>query len=260
MKFASLGSGSEGNALLVQAEDGTRVLVDCGFGPREALKRLSRLGVEPPSLAGILVTHEHSDHVGGVFRLATRYQIPVMLTRGTLLVCGMNPETAAPGAVRILAHGESLRLNGLLVEPFTVPHDAREPVQYVLSDGVARLGVLTDIGHATAQVARSLAGLTALVLETNHDRQLLDASDYPESLKRRISGPWGHLENDQSAALLAMLDRSRLACVVAAHLSRRNNRPEKARAALAAVMGWSDAEIRVADQDEGLGWTSAVPA
>lgn len=254
MRFASLGSGSEGNALLVEAADGTRVMVDCGFGLREALRRLARLAVDPSSLSAVLVTHEHSDHIGGVFRFAQRYQLPVCLTRGTLLAAGAPPEGLA---VQFVGSHQSFAIGGLGVQPFTVPHDAREPVQYVFDDGEARLGVLTDIGHPTPHLPDALSRLTALVLETNHDAALLAASDYPPSLKRRIGGRYGHLENGDSAALLSRLDRGRLRSLVAAHLSRKNNRPELARAALAPVMGCAPSEVLVADQDDGLGWTPA---
>ena len=148
-------------------------------------------------------------------------------------------------------------IEGLRVEPFPVPHDAREPVQYVLDDGRSRLGVLTDIGHPTTHLGEVLSGLTALVLETNHDAALLAGSDYPPSLKQRIAGRYGHLENADSAQILGGLDRSQLRCVVAAHLSRQNNRVELARAALAPVLGWDPGQVLVADQDEGLDWQPA---
>jgi phosphoribosyl 1,2-cyclic phosphodiesterase len=261
VRFASLGSGSEGNALLVEAggrgaaSAAFRVLVDCGFGLRETAQRLARLGCEPSSLAGILVTHEHSDHIGGVFKLARAHQIPVYLTWGTLraqvLPSGCNE------LVRVIDSHAPFELPGLRIEPFPVPHDAREPVQFVLDDGQARLGVLTDIGHPTVHLPEALTNLTSLVLETNHDAGLLAVSHYPRSLKQRISGRYGHLENADSARILASLDRSRLRCVVAAHLSRHNNRAELARAALAPVLGWNEDEVAVAEQDGGFDWKSA---
>jgi len=260
VRFASLGSGSEGNGLLVETGGALpgapvfRMLVDCGFGLREAERRLARLDCPPGSLGGILVTHEHGDHVGGVFRLARAHRIPVYLTYGTLRAC---PQAAgAEALVRVIDSHEPFEAGGLRIEPFPVPHDAREPVQYVIDDGDARLGVLTDIGHATVHLSQALARLTALVLETNHDAALLAACDYPAALKRRIAGRYGHLENDESARVLASLDRSRLRQVVAAHLSRQNNRPDLARSALAPVLGWAPEAVRVADQDAGLDWVS----
>jgi phosphoribosyl 1,2-cyclic phosphodiesterase len=253
VRFSSLGSGSEGNGLLVEARDGSRLLVDCGFGIREVARRLARLQAEPAGLSAILVTHEHADHVGGVFRLARAHRIRVFLTRSTML--------AAPGIgdcdVTVIDSHEPFEVAGFRVEPFPVPHDAREPVQYVLDDGHGRLGVLTDIGHPTPHLPLALARLTALVLECNHDAALLAGSDYPAALKRRIGGRYGHLENGESAELLRSLDRGRLRRLVAAHLSRQNNRPALARLALAAAMGCQPSDVLVADQDDGLGWTDA---
>jgi phosphoribosyl 1,2-cyclic phosphodiesterase len=258
LRFASLGSGSEGNGLLVEAGGALpggiafRVLVDCGFGLKEAERRLARLGCPAASIAGILVTHEHGDHVGGVFRVARTHRIPVYMTHGTLLA---TPQAAGcEDLIHVVDSHRPFDLAGLRVEPFPVPHDAREPVQYVLDDGDARLGVLTDIGHPTAHLPQALSRLTALVLETNHDAGLLAGSAYPPALKRRISGRYGHLENADAARILAALDRSRLRQVVAAHLSRQNNRAELARAALAEVLGWLPEAVGVADQDDGLGW------
>jgi phosphoribosyl 1,2-cyclic phosphodiesterase len=254
VRFASLGSGSEGNALLVEARDGSRLLVDCGFGIREAVRRLARLEATATGLAAILVTHEHADHIGGVLRLAAAHRIPVFLTQGTMLAARAFAECEQ---VTVIGSHLPFEVAGFRVEPFPVPHDAREPVQYVLDDGDGRLGVLTDIGHPTAHLPAALAGLTALVLECNHDAGLLAASGYPPMLKRRIAGRYGHLENGDSARLLRSLDLSRLRRLVAAHLSRQNNRPELARGALAAAIGCDAAEVLVADQDDGLGWTTA---
>jgi phosphoribosyl 1,2-cyclic phosphodiesterase len=135
-----------------------------------------------------------------------------------------------------------------------VPHDAREPVQYILSDGASRLGVLTDIGASTAHVERTLSGLDALVLECNYDADLLWGGPYPKWLKERIAGPFGHLDNRQSERLLAALDRSRLKHIVGAHLSEQNNRPELARAALARAMNCEESWIGLATQEDGFGW------
>lgn len=249
MRFASLGSGSRGNALIAEA-GGTRVLVDCGFGLREAVARLARLGVAPETLDGILVTHEHDDHVGGVARLAARYRIPVYLTHGTLQAVGDLGEAE----VTVIDPHRRIAVNDLEVEPFPVPHDAREPVQYVLGDGAKRLGVLTDIGEPTAHVVQVLKECDALVLECNHDPDLLEGGPYPPSLKRRIAGRFGHLDNPASARLLSQLDGRRLRHVVAAHLSETNNRPDLARAALAGVLGCAPEWIGVATQEDGFAW------
>lgn len=249
MRFASLGSGSRGNALLVEAGR-TRILLDCGFSVRETETRLARLGVEARQLDAILVTHEHDDHVGGVARLAARHGIPVWLTHGTLRVT-----PAISGAqVRVFDPHQRFTLGDLEVEPFPVPHDAAEPAQYVFGDGAHRLGVLTDIGEPTPHVAATLSGCDALVLECNHDAEMLARGPYAPPLKRRIAGPLGHLDNGTAAALLASLDNRRLRHLVASHLSETNNTPELARNALARALGCEPGWIGVASQDNGFGW------
>jgi len=251
VRFASIGSGSEGNGLVVEA-GATRILIDCGFGVRDTALRLARLGVAPDSLDAILVTHEHSDHVGGVPAFAAKHGIAVWLTFGTLTVVG--ERFAGMERVYGFDSHDAFAIGDLEVRPFPVPHDAREPVQFVVSDGAFRLGVLTDLGMSTPCVEQSLSGCDALVLETNHDLDLLAGSDYPYSLKQRISGRFGHLHNEASAALLAAIDTSRLQHLVAAHLSQQNNTPDRARAALAAVLSCAADWIGVADQADGFGW------
>ncbi len=251
MRFASLGSGSEGNGLVVEA-GGSRLLIDCGFGVRDTAARLARLGIEPASLSAILVTHEHADHVGGVPAFAARHGIPVWLTFGTLDVVG--ERFARTERVYGFDSHDAFAIGDLQIWPFPVPHDAREPVQFVVGDGQHRLGVLTDLGVSTPHVEASLSGCDALVLECNHDAAMLADGDYPYPLKQRIAGRLGHLDNEAAAALLASLDTSRLRHVVAAHLSQQNNTPERARAALARALNCSPDWIGIADQVEGFGW------
>ncbi len=251
MRFASLGSGSEGNGLVVEAS-GSRLMIDCGFGVRDAGRRLGRLGLAPSDLHAIVVTHEHSDHVGGVAALAAKHAIPVWLTFGTLAVVG--ERFAGLDRVYGFDSHETFSVGALEVRPFPVPHDAREPVQFVVGDGAARLGVVTDLGTSTPAVERALSGLDALVLECNHDAAMLADGSYPANLKARISGRYGHLANEASAELLAAIDGSRLRHVVAAHLSKQNNTPSLARAALAGALGCGEDWIGVADQDIGFDW------
>lgn len=250
MRFASLGSGSRGNGMVVEA-GGTRLLLDCGFTLKETEARLQRLALSPADLAGILVTHEHSDHAQGVFRLARRHRLPVWLTHGTL------------GALSGVTDGVELRpfdphipfsVGDILVEPFPVPHDAREPAQFVFGDGARRIGVLTDAGCVTAHMVAVLGRCDALVLECNHDPDMLHQGPYPPPLKKRIAGRFGHLSNGEAGALLARLDRTGLQHVVAAHLSEQNNLPELAVAALAGVLGCASSWVAVAEPDEGLDW------
>jgi phosphoribosyl 1,2-cyclic phosphodiesterase len=251
VRFASLGSGSEGNGLVVQAGS-TCILIDCGFGVRETAQRLARHALTPADVTAILVTHEHADHVGGVPAFAAKHDIPVWATFGTL--------TAAAGRFddceRVYGFDshDAFTIGSLEVRPFPVPHDAREPVQFVVGDGVRRLGILTDIGISTPYVEASLSGCDALVLECNHDPDLLAGSDYPFMLKQRISGRFGHLDNQAAAGILARIDTSRLKHVVAAHLSQQNNTPARARAALAAALSCAEDWIGIADQSLGFSW------
>lgn len=254
MRFASLGSGSEGNALLVEASSGTtttRVLLDCGFSGKEVERRLARLNCRAEDLDAIVITHEHTDHIGSALTLARRWSIPLHMSWGTARAIGADEANVE---LNVLWGDESVAIGDLHVMPYTVPHDAREPLQYVFSDGACRLGVLTDVGVSTPHITSVLSGCDALVLESNHDVEMLAASRYPPSLKARIGGTHGHLNNEAAAAILASLDRSRLRHLVAAHLSQQNNLPHLAQAALAAVLGASAVDVVVATQAEGFDW------
>ena len=258
LRFASLASGSKGNCLVAEARGllpgGTRVLIDCGLGLRDTERRLQRLGLEAAQIDAILVTHEHGDHAHGVFEFAAAHGTLVCLTYGTYLALKAEGRVVEGVRISFLNGREPTAVGDVQVFPFTVPHDAREPVQYVVSDGSARLGVLTDIGVPTRHVEQTLSGLDALVLECNYDLDLLLGGAYPRWLKQRISGPFGHLDNRASEKLLSALDRSRLKHVVGAHLSQQNNRPELARAALARALGCEESWVQLATQEEGFGW------
>ena len=251
MRFASLGSGSQGNALVVES-GASRILLDCGFGLADAVSRLGRLGLAPQDISAIVVTHEHDDHIGGVARLARRHALPVWLTHGTLN--GFEAMFADVKTVNVIGSYEAFSVGDLQIQPFPVPHDAREPAQYVFGDGVRRLGVLTDTGCSTPHIEAMLSRCHALVLECNHDIEMLQSSSYPWRLRERIAGKFGHLDNVTAAGLLARLDNGKLQHLVAAHLSQENNRPELARAALSAAIGCEPDWIAVADQATGLDW------
>jgi phosphoribosyl 1,2-cyclic phosphodiesterase len=260
LRFASLASGSKGNCLVAEARSGvgaTRVLIDCGLGLRDTERRLERLGLAAADVDAILVTHEHGDHGFGVFEFAAAHGTLVCLTYGTFLALRAEGRVIEGVRLRFVSGREATSVGAMQVLPFTVPHDAREPVQYVLSDGAARLGVLTDIGIPTPHVEQALSGLDALVLECNYDLDLLWGGAYPRWLKQRIAGPFGHLDNRASERLLAALERSKLKHIVGAHLSQQNNRPELARAALARALGCEESWIGLATQDEGFGWRDA---
>ncbi len=255
LRFASLGSGSGGNCLVADC-DGTRILVDCGLSLTETERRLARVGLQGADISAILVTHEHGDHGGGVFDFAAAHGAAVYLTYGTRAALEAEGKVLEGVKVCLVNGKEPVAIGALEARPYTVPHDAREPVQYILSDGNARLGVLTDIGCSTPHVEQMLSGLDALVLECNYDLDLLWAGPYPKWLKSRIAGPFGHLDNRQSEGLLGRLERSKLKHVLGAHLSQHNNKPALARAALARALGCSDDWIGIASQDEGSDWRS----
>lgn len=251
MRFASLGSGSKGNATLVEAGN-TRVLIDCGFSCAETEKRLARLALRPTDLAAILVTHEHSDHISGVAGLSRRYQLPVWMTAGT--------EAAHKGRkladYRCINSHRAFRVGDLRVQPFPVPHDAREPCQFVFSDGRSRLGLLTDVGSITPHLLQALDQLDALILECNHDPGMLAAGPYPPTLKQRVGGPLGHLSNQQASEIIRNISTARLQHLVAAHISEKNNQPDLALSCLAAAVGESSFGILAADQPAGMPWLS----
>lgn len=255
LRFTSLGSGSTGNATVVEASDGasrTRVLIDCGMRPRTLAQRLARAGLEASDLDAVFVTHEHGDHVGCVHALALRERIPVWMSHGTHLAIGA-PDFE--GLLCTARDGVAISIGGLLLEPFTVPHDAREPLQLTCSDGAVRLGVVTDLGHATPRVAAALVDCAALLLECNHDRDLLAASAYPPFLKRRVGGLYGHLANEAGAEIARMVAAGgQLQQVVAAHLSERNNTPDLARSAVAAALDCTADDVGVADAALGFDW------
>lgn len=255
MRFASLGSGSRGNSLVVEKER-TRLLLDCGYPVRETERRLARLGLTPEDLAGILITHEHSDHIAGAYKFARKHQLPIWLTHGTLK--GFAGDASDLPQINIVDSHSPFSVDALQLLPFPVPHDAREPAHFVFSDGARRLGVLTDTGASTSHIEAMLSGCDALVLECNHDLDMLMNGEYPQSLKARVAGRYGHLDNQSAAALLASLDRSRLQHLIAAHLSQHNNTVELACQALSQAMGCAPGWIGVADQDEGFDWREIV--
>ncbi len=253
LRFRSLASGSSGNATLIEGSDGlhrTRVLVDCGLGLRQLIARLAVEGIGPADLDGIFITHEHGDHIGCAPMLVARYGVPLWTSAGTAQYAAF---AGLESALNLVRDGQVFAIGALQLHPFTVPHDAREPLQLRCTDGDRVLGLMTDIGHVTGHALAALAGCHALVLESNHDVELLAQSRYPDFLKRRVGGQHGHLSNVQAAAALGALHHDRLNTVVAAHLSERNNRPELVSRAFAAVLGCGEADVLLAER-HGRGW------
>lgn len=252
MRFCSLGSGSGGNATVVEAGNGaatSRVVVDCGFSLKEFEARLARAGATPADLDAVFITHEHGDHVGCAVGLARRHGVPLWMSRGTWRSIG---EPDLGPLLHFARDGAAIAIGDLELRPYTVAHDAAEPLQLRVSDGASTLGILTDAGSITAHLLANLQGCDALLLECNHDRALLAESRYPASLKARIGGAYGHLANDTAAQILAAAMHAALKHVVAAHLSEQNNRVELVRAALRPLCGGD--EIVIADPLAGAPW------
>jgi phosphoribosyl 1,2-cyclic phosphodiesterase len=249
LRFAYLGSGSRGNAALISAGS-TTLLVDCGFSLVDTERRLARLGLQPSDLTAVVVTHEHGDHVSGVANVAEEWQVPLWITYGSYAAWRQKPKPRAQ-----LFHAvETFAIGDIQVRPFTVPHDAREPCQFVFSDGKVRVGILSDAGHVTPHMRESLSGCDALLLECNHDPEMLANGPYRNKLKKRVGGPLGHLSNPQAAELLGSIDCTRLQHLVVAHISEVNNTPELAREAVAGALNCAQDWIAVANQDNGLDW------
>lgn len=257
LRFRNLASGSGGNATLIEGRGHTatrRLLMDCGLSLRQLDQRLAGAGTSADALDAVFITHEHSDHTGSVLKLAQRERIPIWMSEGTWQAMGA---PGLDGLLHLARDGEAIDLGELQALPFAVPHDAREPLHLRASDGATHIGLLTDLGHVTDHVLQHLQGCHALLLEANHDLDMLQAGRYPLFLKRRIAGPYGHLPNDGCAGLLRAVHHPGLRHVVAAHLSAHNNQPHLAQAALAQAWGCLAHEIIVADQRTGTGWIDA---
>ncbi len=251
LRFCVLGSGSSGNCVVVDTGDG-RILVDAGFSCREIEKRLDAVGIEDRAFDAVVLTHEHGDHVRGAARFSKRHSVPIYATRGTLSKVRLQEPAPRPF---VLEAGRHVELKGLRLEPFAIPHDAREPIGMVVEFRGQRLGIVGDLGERTRDWRR-LRDLDALVLETNHDLEMLRSGPYPWHLKKRIAGARGHLSNQDAAQALQQILSDRLRWVVLYHLSTTNNLPMLAEESIAQVVARAGlaAEIRVSRQHEPTAW------
>jgi phosphoribosyl 1,2-cyclic phosphodiesterase len=229
-------------------------MLDCGFGVRELARRAERIGFDLATLDAIVVTHEHSDHIGGAARVARRLGIPVWMTFGTLTATQSMWDDVQ---VRGFDSHDAFAVGDIECRPFPVPHDAREPAQMVFTDGDVKLGVLTDVGESTPYIEATLGECDALMLEANHCETMLANSNYPAPLKRRIGGRFGHLSNRDSAALLSRIASARLKHVIGAHLSRQNNTAALVLDAFTASVAAYETTVSIATQDEGTDWLVA---
>jgi phosphoribosyl 1,2-cyclic phosphodiesterase len=254
VRLRNLGSGSTGNATVLAAGSAT-VLVDCGLGIRKLEAALFQAGLAPERLSAVFITHEHADHIGCAFQFASKHALRLIMSAGTARATNAHATLAGTAArLELAADGQNIDLGDFALQPFTVPHDAQEPLQLTAKSATAKFGIATDLGHASDHVIDMLQGCDVLMLEANHDPDLLAASSYPPFLKRRVAGDWGHLSNAQAAGLLSQLANPKLRCVLAAHLSQQNNRVELARASLAAVWACDESQLIMADAQGSAAW------
>lgn len=247
MRYASLGSGSKGNATLVES-DKSCVMIDCGFNHKQTLLRLERLGRRPEDITAICLTHEHGDHIAGVRLFSKRYGTPVYMTSGTAY--GLQDVQTQV----LIQAGDSLQFGELEIVSVAVSHDAAEPCQYVIKEGGKRLGLLTDIGYACDAVLDAYQGCDALILEANYDDELLENGYYPESVKARIAGERGHLSNEQSLALIKALEFKNVHALAIAHVSEKNNHQETIKSLFRQHFGSEVEQMDFICQQQGMSW------
>lgn len=229
MIFRSIASGSSGNCIFVGSSQ-AHILIDAGVSAKRIEEGLRDTGFEPGELDGIFITHEHSDHISGIGVLMRKYNIPVYATVETVnaMLHDKYLGRVNPDLLKFISPNKRLAVKDLTVEPFSTSHDAANPVCYLVSDGEHRFGLATDLGEYTEEIREKLSGLDILVLEANHDRNMLMVGRYPYYLKQRIAGSKGHLSNDDAARLLTQLDGPLPSVIALAHLSKENNYPELA--------------------------------
>jgi len=241
VSVSMLASGSRGNSAVVQTSK-TKILVDAGISCRETFKRMRVLGEDPRTLSAILVTHEHADHISGLFVLAKKLRIPVFLTGATHQTWsramrdenGVRPQLER---LEVFSPGRSFQVGDIAVTPFTIPHDAADPVGFTFRAEGVKIGFATDLGYIPASVRDHLRGCEVLVMESNHDLEMLRVGPYPWSVKQRVMSRVGHLSNDALAEFFTNGYDGEAAYVVLAHLSEANNHPELARGAAMKALG-----------------------
>ena len=252
MRFCSLGSGSSGNSYLV-SKNNTNILVDGGFSVTELESRMSQKEIKPSEISIILLTHEHDDHSKGVFAFAEKYNKPIYLTYGTLKMCQKRIKKSYNLTVNIISPLDTLDLIDFMIYIIPVPHDAREPVQFKFESEEKTLAIITDLGFGNKELINSIQQINALILESNHDGDLLHKSRYPKNLKNRIQSNYGHLSNEESLEILKKINLNNLKWLGAAHLSKENNSPDLVKDAWKKVY---EDKINIIDPDFGMPWVS----
>jgi len=241
-----LSSGSCGNSLLVRRAE-TVILLDAGLACRELEKRVSCFGVDPTQVAGVVLTHEHIDHIRGVRRFCAVHKIPVYGTRGTLALTDLDGTDK-----RVMTSGKDFSIGNIRLRPFKVRHLAAEPVGFTLALGDARVGVASDLGCVTANVVEEMSGLDLMLVEANYDERMLLEGAYPEFLKRTIKGDHGHLSNEDAGLLTSKSSSSRTRNVVLVHLSAENNTPDKACSAVEESLRKHHRSVQVSASEHGM--------
>ena len=250
-----VGSGSKGNCSLIRSAK-TVIMVDCGFSLKETELRLRKLGLTGHDVSALLVTHEHSDHIGGVKRFSAKFNTPLYMTHGTKQYFAKK-EILLGGDVTEISLEQAFTLEDIQVTPVPVPHDAKEPCQYVFEWQGRKLGLLSDIGHISQTVSKAYSDCDALFIECNHDREMLADGSYPASLKARVRGDWGHLSNCQTVQFLATMQQTELRHLLIGHISEKNNSEACVNAALANLT-FLNCEPILAPQHEVQQWVSLV--
>lgn len=240
-----LASGSKGNAVYISNGAGS-VLVDAGLSGKAIELRMREKGLDPAALGAILVSHEHTDHIRGVGVLSRRYRLPVYIARDTLKAA---PQVGRLHETHFFECGCDFSIGGLSVHPFSISHDAADPAGFTFQHRCTKIGIATDLGIATAMVKEHLKACTLLVLEANHDPEMLISGPYPWPLKQRIKSRSGHLSNEESKALLGEIQHDALEHVVLAHLSETNNSPDTAYQTVASALTCCKPKVSVALQD-----------
>lgn len=246
MRIIVFSSGSEGNCIYVE-ENGTGILIDAGISRRRIMANLKEFGIDPFSIEGIFITHEHYDHTKGLKILSKYERYPIYTSEGTLYK--LRQHVPAGDFRPVFPDTE---INGLMIRNIPVPHDAAEPKSFIIEGQSARLMVATDLGFVTDKVVEEISNSTAVIFESNHDVEMLNNGPYPPHLKDRILSRWGHLSNKQCASALERGQWDGLKLVILGHLSRENNHPELAFKEAAGVLPDS-VKLAVADRKEVTG-------
>lgn len=227
LNFCSLYSGSSGNSLFVQTEN-TKLLIDSGVSSKKIETALSNLNVDPTSIDGILITHEHSDHVKGLGTFAKKFNVPVFINNKTLDCMPEQREKLQQNKINNFVVGENFEINDLKIKSFKIPHDAVNPCGFLISKDNKSIGIATDIGHMTTDILKELEPSDFILLESNYEPEILKCSPYPYTLKTRIAGPNGHLPNEEAGKTISCLLKNNLKQAMLGHLSKENNFPELA--------------------------------